>query len=270
MGFESKLYPREEVINDETVHRLCTRDPIVGGEAKLFGRVPRDYGAVPYGSLEYMKPFDIPLIPRSKWPDLVAEMEAKKTRVSDLLLSNGIPSLDQDGTNYCWFNAVTGCVVVTRLRMGLPYEALSPASGAAQLKNYRNEGGWGGEALQWITKNGVASAAVWPPNAISRKYKTPESDADALNHVVTEWYDLESRNFDQMYTMLLLGIPVAIGLNWWSHEVMACDPVWQAGKPLVRFRNSWSDSYGDKGFNVLSESKATPDDACCPTVAKAA
>lgn len=36
-----------------------------------------------------------------------------------------------------------------------------------------------------------------------------------------------------------------------------------ASKYGARERNSWAMSYGDRGFFILAESKATPDDACC-------
>lgn len=32
--------------------------------------------------------------------------------------------------------------------------------------------------------------------------------------VITEWYELEGRNFDEFMT-LLNHIPVAVGYNWW-------------------------------------------------------
>ncbi len=148
---------------------------------------------------------------------------------------------------------------------------LSPASVAAPIKGYRNQGGWGGEALEYIVAHGVAPVADWPANAINKQYDNAASQASRQRFTVTEWWDLAPRNFDQLMTCLLLRIPVPIGLNWWHHEVCAIDPVvLSPGKFGVRFRNSWGDGYGDQGFGVLTESKATPDDAVAPRVATAA
>lgn len=234
------------------------------------GRIPRSYKQVPRGALPGATVFDLPIIPKSEWPDRIADMERTKSRLSNVLLDAGIPSLNQNGTNYCWCNGVVGAVQCIRAVQGEPYVQLSPASVAAPIKNYSNEGGWGGEALEYIVKNGVAAASLWPPNAISKQYKTAECDANAAQHKVTKWYELDSRNFDQLATCLLLRLPVPIGLNWWGHEVFGCDLVLvSAGVFGVRIRNSWGDSYGEKGFAILSQSKATPDDAVCPYVTMA-
>lgn len=241
------------------------------------GRKPRDYAAVPLCSLSCSAAFTIPIKPRAEWPDAIADMERTKTRLSDVVLQAGVPSMDQQQTNYCWFNAVVTALLALRAWVGLPYIKLSAASGAAPLKNYRNEGGWGGEALEYITANGICTDALWPTNAISSSYfNKPEVIENRKLHKLPEWYDLESRNFDMLMTALFNRFPSPIGLNWWSHEVCGFDPVmgntrrkssawYGAASPFgVRIRNSWGDSYGEQGFAVLTESKATPDDACAP------
>ena len=259
-GYVSQLYEKEVVIHENNAddHRQLVFD----GQRRYFGYKKRPAGIV----YESAKAFPFPVIPRSEWDDRIAEMEKEKTRISDMLLDAGIPSLNQQQTNYCWCNAVVGCVQAIRAQQGEPYVPLSPASVAAPIKNYSNEGGWGAEALEYIAKNGVAAQELWPANAISRQY-FDASRENAKLHIVTEFYELDSGNFDQVMTNLFNRIPTAIGLSWWSHEVMACDPVALGnGKYGLRFRNSWGDSYGNLGFNILTEAKATPDDACAPGV----
>lgn len=266
MEFSSALYPRELVIDEDTPDN----HPAVAVPADMSrGYEARDWSKQPFCSMAGAVALPA-IIPRTVWTEKIQAMEASKSRVSDLIIQAGIPPLDQNGTNYCWTNGVVTCIESNRCANGLPYVKLSSASVAAPIKGYRNQGGWGGEALEYIVQHGVAAASMWPPNAISRSYFDSTRENAAL-HKVTEWYDLNSRNFDQLMTCLLLRIPVAIGLNWWSHEVAAIDPVVVSpGRYGVRIRNSWGPDYGDNGFAILTEAKATPDDACAPIVSMAA
>lgn len=230
------------------------------------GHIDRNYARVPYGALPGAKAFPIPVIPRSEWSARIKEREATGL-LSERMLRKGIPSLDQNGTNYCWTNGVVTAIYGIRVAQNLPHVDLSPASVAAPIKGYRNVGGWGGEALEYIIAKGIAPAKLWPANAISRQYDNAESQAARRDYIVTDWYELAPRNFDQKMTLLLLGIPVASGYNWWSHETCGIDPVEiEPGHYGSRERNSWGRGYGQEGFFVLAESKANADDAVAPIV----
>lgn len=264
--FSSLIMPQEFVIDETTTDAA---QAVATPEGMSRGREARDWSVQGHCSMQGALALPT-LIPRSEWTARIEEMERTKTRLSDIIRQAGIPSLDQNGTNYCWCNAVVTAIETGRAANGLPYVKMSPASVAAPIKGYRNQGGWGGEALEYIVAHGVAAASLWPANSISRSYFEQTRENAGL-HKVTEWYDLNNRNFDQLMTCLFLRIPVAIGLNWWSHEVCAIDPVVVSpGRYGVRFRNSWGSSYGDSGFSILTEAKATPDDACAPIVNMAA
>lgn len=253
------------VIDDTNYKQLC---PPVRPDGGNWGRIPRDYAQVPEGMCAGASMWDKSLeIPESEWDARIVEMTAKGQLLSQLAEQSNprLDCLDQNGTNYCWCNAVVMACMFLRLRMNLPLVRLSPASVACIVKNFSNSGGWGGEALDQIVKAGVATQATWPPNAISKQYHTAAEQTEAMNYRVTEWWELPSRSFSALMSCLLTGLPVAIGLNWWSHEILAVDPVLiSAGVYGVRILNSYGRSYGTNGYAVLSRSKATPDDAVAP------
>lgn len=256
----SEIYPGETVFDDST-HEDAHAPPEGFGRGR---EGPAGYGAV-------ADPFPAELlIPRGEWQARIQEMEERKTRLSDLIIQAGLPCKNQQQTNYCWINAPTHCTEIVRLLQNQPMVILSPASAGAQIKNYRNQGGYGEEGLQFIVDHGLVPVDKWPANAIDRRYATPENKTLALDYRVTEWMRLQPRNIDQLVSMLLRRIPVAIGLNWWSHEIVAVDAVWLNGTVAIRFRNSWGMDWptaGAGGWSILQGSKMLPDDACGPRVA---
>lgn len=268
MAYTSILNPQETVI-DDTNYAQFVLDPVIDGEPKTRGLVPRDWNAEPFGSLPFAAAFPADmLIPENEWDDRIAEMESSKTRLTDICDQVGLTVLDQDGTNYCWINAPTHCVEVIRAVANQQLVRLSPASCGGPIKNYRNVGGWGTEGLKYIVEHGLVPQSAWPANAISRQYDTAETRELRKQYRVTEWWDLRPRNMQQLMSCLLLRIPVAVGLNWWSHEVTYMDPVaLGGGKYGARIDNSWGANWGTKGRSVLSGSKVLPDDAVAPRVA---
>lgn len=226
------------------------------------GRVPRDWNAQPYGRCRGARVFPEDWrIPRSEWKKHIDRQAAEKSSPLDIRKRAGFKSLNQNGTNYCWANAVVQGVKYQRAAAGMPFEDLSPASVAAKIKNYRNSGGWGGDALEFIAQHGVMSTTYWPANHWrTSEYDTPEGRADALTKKAEEFYELKSRDFEALASALLWGDPVAIGLNWWSHEVLAVRLRYEGSVFVVDIDNSWGD-WGDDGIGELSEGRATPDDA---------
>jgi len=257
MTWTSELRPNEPVLD------AGSATPVTP-QGYSTGYVPRDYESRPVGYHKAGAPAygKGVLIPRSEWDDRIAEKEKNKSRISDILDAAGVPSTDQNGTNYCWFFGVVGACQARRAVAGLPYVALSPACGAAQIKGFRNQGGWGADAVEWMVEHGVCSTDLWPQAAISRKYLTDEATAQAATFKLVEWDDVEEYDFDALMSELLQPdpIPCALGLDWWGHLIFACDGVkLGTGKYGVRIRNSWGADYGDNGYAVLEERKARGD-----------
>lgn len=165
----------------------------------------------------------------------------------------------------CWANGpVTGLHLLQK-RDGGEFVSLSPASVAAPIKGFRNVGGWGKEAIEWIQKYGVCPASAWSPNAIDRRLYNEANKKLALKFRVIDWIECTPRNLNEMMTCLLRRIPVAVGYNWWRHEVCAIDPVYLGRNQYgIRIWNSWGDSWSDRGMSVLTGNKMLPDDAVSP------
>jgi hypothetical protein len=256
----SELYDGEILIHDTTV---IGESPAFGRGLDLGLRGPGDYE---YGAAADPFPPEL-LIPRSEWQSRIQEMEQTKTRLSDLIRLRNSPCKNQQSTNFCWFNSPTRCTEIVYLQQSGRTATLSPASGACHVTNFRNVGGWGRDALEWITEHGLNDVKDWPANAIDRRYDTPENRTKAMANRIVEWTELKPRNVDQLISMLLRRIPVACGFNWWGHEVTAVDPVWVDGAAVIRIENSWGMQWGANGMAILQGSKMLPDDACAPRTA---
>lgn len=263
-------------LNFEVTARPIDRDGIEFGK----GLIERDYEAHPVGSYEGSVTFgdlndELPLIPWEAMPDLIADKVRNKTQLSDIrnIANNGdpIPSLDQNGQGYCWFYSVTSAVMLLRAVAGLPYVRLSGHSGAWVIKGGRDQGGWGAAALDFVMKNGIVPASLWPEKSMNgARYNTEANWAEAKKYSVTEGFiDLDApaysrkMSLQQRFTCLLCNIPVIGDRPHWSHstcdmDVVDANPSLPATNPLrygIRTFNSWTDRWGNKGTGVLLGNK---------------
>lgn len=253
------------VIDDSTPARDLYHPSLVGGR----GLELPPPGERSYAGLAEPFPTEL-IIPRSEWQSRIEERQRRRATNRDRLRYHGVRVKSQNETNYCWINAPTFCVEGTRASQGQGYTPLSPASAGAQIKNYRNVGGWGREGLEWIVKYGLAPESLWPANAIDPRYATPSTLAAMRNYRADEWWVLDNRDLDQLVSCLLRGFMAAVGYSWWGHEVTAVDPVWMDGTAALLFANSWGESYGDEGYAVIQGNRMLPDDCVAPRTAIAA
>ena len=246
------------IIDDDNCHQ------VVNQNRYLKGYNERDYGAAPLGSFGDEFPREL-YIDSSEWRDRIEFLDKNKAQCKHHKELAGFDSLNQGSTNYCWINAPIQACHYVRAMQGLPHVPLSPASVGAKIKNFQNVGGWGSQGLDYLKKYGAVPQSMWPANAIDRRYDTGENNAIRSQYKVTEFYELAVRSFHALVSCLLLGWPVAIGLNWWRHEVLACMALIRGSDPeadtVIDIDNSWGTSWGDNGHGILTRSKATPDEA---------
>jgi len=276
----------KEVVIDDNNFQDYVENVTVEGEPVSFGLVPRDLNENPIGCYGNVLPWDmdLPTIPRDQWPTLIRQREATKSRLSDIILQGNkgqpIPSLDQGSYGYCWSHSAVGCCEAIRAVSNEPYVPLSAFAVACKIKNFRNQGGWGAQACDFIATNGVPTELIWPRKATNRSLDNPATWEDAAKRKLTEGfmeagapYDRDL-TLDQVVSLLLRHIPVVVEYNWWGHSVYACDPVdLDSSLPLshinrwgLRIRNSWTDRWGERGFGILRGRKAIPDGSVAPRV----
>lgn len=261
----------EVIINDANYMQfLSPPQPNAQGHA---GLKPRDFAVYPVGSYAFARPFDVPLIPESEWQARLDAQKAAHAQLSDIRNVSGpggrpIPSRDQDGKGYCWAHSSTSAAMYVRAINGEPYADLSAFMVACIIKGYQDEGGWGAESLEFIAANGIPTSEFWPQQSMNRSNDNPAMRANAVKHKFTEWMDLDDSGPNvkaQLVTALLLGMPVVVDYNWWSHSVCAIDLV-SVSPFQIRIQNSWGDDWSENGTGILEGSKAIPDGALAARV----
>jgi len=255
------------IINDSTKSDLIY--------PKMFGR-GYDQSQVTSTGLKSIfgdAPDQLKVIPRHEWSARIKEMEGTQSSLADIrkYAANGqqMPTLDQNGQGYCWAYSVTRAVMYQRAIMNQPYKRLSAHAVACMVKGFRDEGGWCGLSLEFIRRRGVPSVDVWPEKSMNRANDKPAVWENAAENIITEgWYDAnvavydQQLSFDQMFTLLLLRIPVAADFNWWGHSVNLHTPrEVEPGSFCPEGDNSWTDGWGELGSFVLQGQKAIPDGA---------
>jgi len=233
--------------------------------------IPRDYSKQPFASSYAAPAASIKIPPRSQWSALIKAQQANESSLYHQIQYGGLTVLDQQQTNYCWCNGVVYAVMAMMLRSHMRNVRLSPASLAAIIKNFQNVGGWGLQAIEGSIEHGICSQEFWPANAIDRQYDNTKSRADRKQYAAFEYSDIRPGDFDTVAAYLLAGIPVPIGHAWWGHLVCHVALVEVSpGKFGTIFANSWGEDYGQKGFGVMVEAKARPDEANAVIAAKLA
>lgn len=229
------------------------------------GLIPRSFTKNPVGSYPMARAFDLPLLTDDEIEaGIRAEADGTKLSLQHIRdrANNGqrIPSLDQNGQGYCWAYSTTSASILARAAAGMPYVRLSAHMIGCLVKDYRNQGGWNAQSVEFAAEHGIASTEFWKEKSMSRSNDTPETRANAKQHQLFEYMDLDDGGENlkrQIATCLLLGIPLAMDFNWWGHSVCGVRLMsWKPFKP--RIWNSWTDSWSDEGMGDLEGNRGMP------------
>jgi hypothetical protein len=265
------------IVIDDSNYLEHAQDWRLGEHVFKRGNEDRDFDEHPVGCFAAAPKFDMDIIPASDWLDAWEQQKGNKATLSDIrargAFGERIPSLDQDGYGYCWGHSATSAAILARARENQPYVRLSAFSVCCPIKHFRDEGGFGGQAVQYIADNGIASVEAWPEKSVDKSLVSDPTKAKLVSdsrllHHVTEWLDLGRRDgkcdMRQVVTCLLLGLPLVVDFNWWSHSVCGIRianlyPKDETADIVIW--NSWTDSWSEHGEGTLKGNHAIPDSA---------
>lgn len=240
----------EPAIIDDSTPRHLYVNPVIDGQvmhSSCWGMRPRGWSS---GLPTFSEQSTVPLIPERDWDDIIRQQEKDKTRIRDFVFDMGLTCLNQGQTNFCWANGPTYSAMITRLKETGQCVRLSPASVAWPIKR-GNRGGWGLEAYNYAMKYGWNLQEDYPPNELGGRSGTPENKEKAKKNIILEGFVCET--WEEWGSAILAGFGVATGRNHWSH--LTCDIEISLGDHDAGTMNSWSESWGLKGFGWLKGSK---------------
>ena len=233
----------------------------------MTGLIPRDRMLHPQGYLGALAPpfpRELELLESEIQVRLDELMHAQAT-LPDIRLKAGpnggpIPSRDQDGYGYCWCHSSVSAMLLKRAAQNEPYVDLSAFAIGCIVKNYRNQGGWGSQSMEFLAERGCPTSEFWPQQSTKRSNDNPATWENAKLHQALRWYDLDDdRMWLQQASCMARNWPTVNDYNWWSHSVCGARMKDYKGRVLTIW-NSWSDSWKDQGMGDLEGGRAVCSD----------
>lgn len=245
------------IIDDENYQELAID---AAGDRPLTAR-PR---TTQHGQCMAAKPITeaMPLIPRSKWDELIAAKDANKSWLYDIV-KDSVPVMNQGQLGYCHAYCFAAAVMMQRVVEGMGTVVLSAESVGGPVTGWRNEGANPEDDLNQAVSGGFCEASFMdaPWSLRPSRWKAGWEE-NALNYRVAEFFDLDvpGKVFDACATATLCGIPYGCGFGFWSHAIVGGLKLQKVnGVYSIMHRNSWGADYGDNGFFFMAEGKGTPD-----------
>lgn len=246
------------VISDSNASQFV--NPIVDGQRRLCSLKPRDMNKYPEGHCGFaaLRPFQ--QYTKDHIIERIKQRDAARSGLRHILDSKGVPVKDQDGIPYCWIYSAVHTVEIAYVVQGDGYVPLSATAAGSLITGGVSRGGYGAEAIDFLSKNGTCREQDWAEHQISTRNNNANVQQMAKYNILTDWGELPSGNLDQLAAAVLNNFPVTIGLSWWGHQVTIIDVIIMPdGRIGFVFNNSWGTRWGDNGRGVLTPEKARGD-----------
>lgn len=228
------------------------------------GYIDRDYSedgmnAYPFCSAQNIKSYT-----HDELLEIIAEKTAKKTWIRDKCDRVGSKVKNQSRSNYCWKHAPIRGAECNYVMQGGVAHTLSAFWGAAIIKNGRNQGGWGLQAIKFMVENGAPLESFHKPMDFSVD-RRPEVVENAKLHQITGWEDVDPDDQYAIFTRIAMDIPVTLGIPAMGHEMLGTFLVVINGRIYVGCDNSWGENDGVNGRRVCTGRNARFSEAGCIT-----
>jgi hypothetical protein len=183
---------------------------------------------------------DFRIIPVNQWDDWLTGPDAVDLRPFVQFI------LDQNGVGSCASEAITQCIMILRAIGRQAAERLNPWFIYNTVSGGVDRGSSLPDNVNFVLKHGVPSQAVYGREHGWRQAPTADAQEDALKYKLLEVFRI--RTWEEFGSCLLYGMPVFFGYS--GHAITG---VTVLSTTRVQYANSWSLTWGDKGFGTLSK-----------------
>ncbi len=226
------------------------------------GYIGRDLIEAPLNSEPLCQVQAIQSYTQNELLEIIAEKTAKKTWIRDKCDRVGSKVKSQSRSNFCWNHAPVRGLECLYVMQGGAAHTLSAFWGAAIIKNGRNQGGYGLQAVKFMVENGVPLESYHPPMDFSVD-RRPEVVANAKLHQIVGWEDVDPDDQYAIFTRIALDMPVTLGIPSMGHEMLGTFLVVINGRIYIGCDNSWGVSDGVNGRRVCTGRNANYSEAGC-------
>lgn len=198
----------------------------------------------------------VPEVPESQWPELAEKLESEGGGLDQLVTR----IYDQQREGSCVANACCQSMEILQAKQLGEDEVVhlsamsvykfigrSPQSGATLDDGLEQIANVGAVPLD-TPENRAKFGDIVMPNTGWSTPMPPGWQGVAKRFRGTEWFICQSVN--QLISALFNGHPVVVGRA--GHSIAYCRPVYQSGRLLAKYANSWSEDWQDGGFGYDS------------------